>query len=201
MSNINFLEIATYCVDRFKNSLVNQNRQYVKTLFFAINEKNEILCSSSPHVLQYASQCILIHVESRKGQTIWHSFFQLEYIDVNGCVRDSNLDDGFTLNISWSGNWDKQRLYLDYNGTTMYSNQGPWEVQIPIAWNLYQNLMQAKTETERRLILYLFEKDQSILQLKKEVADFQFYNHLLQQQRDQYKGLLDEIKQLITPRQ
>ena len=53
------------------------------------------------------------------------------------------------------------------------------------------------TEKEINLTAELIRKDEKILELEKEVEDFTFTNQLLKQERDQYKELLDEIKEMV----
>ena len=43
----------------------------------------------------------------------------------------------------------------------------------------------------------LFKKDEKILELEKEREDFRFSNRLLEQEREQYRDLLDEIRQIV----
>jgi len=54
-----------------------------------------------------------------------------------------------------------------------------------------------KSEKEIELIVKLFNKDETILELEKEIEDFTFLNKLLKQERDQYKDLLKEIGDII----
>ena len=47
----------------------------------------------------------------------------------------------------------------------------------------------------------LFQKDEKIIELEKQIEDFKFTNHLLEKERDQYKELLDEIKASFSKEQ
>ena len=53
------------------------------------------------------------------------------------------------------------------------------------------------SETERKRVVDLFEKDEKIFELEEQIKDFSFANQLLKQERDQYKELLDEIKDAL----
>ena len=48
-----------------------------------------------------------------------------------------------------------------------------------------------------KLIASLFERDEKILELEKQIEDFKFTKHLLEQEKKQYMSLLDELKQII----
>jgi hypothetical protein len=69
---------------------------------------------------------------------------------------------------------------------------------MPKVWELYTRLKDVPTEKEIKLIADLFRKDEKILELEKEIEDFKFTNHLLEQERNQYKELLDEIKEALN---
>ena len=45
MSNIDFVELANYCVSRHKDSLNAEYQRYVDTLFVAISSDNKLKCS------------------------------------------------------------------------------------------------------------------------------------------------------------
>lgn len=64
-------------------------------------------------------------------------------------------------------------------------------------WNLYTELKKVDTPKERTVIVELYKKDEKILQQKKEIANFSYANALLERERDMYKGLLDDIKDLL----
>ena len=64
-------------------------------------------------------------------------------------------------------------------------------------WDLYISLKEAKTKTERKLISDLFQKDETILELKKEVEDFKFKTQLLEDEKTMYKELIKEIQSIV----
>jgi hypothetical protein len=64
-------------------------------------------------------------------------------------------------------------------------------------WNLYNELKSVKTREERTTIVQLYKNDEKIFQQKKEIANFSYANALLEKERDMYKGLLDDIKELL----
>jgi hypothetical protein len=70
-------------------------------------------------------------------------------------------------------------------------------LSIQKVWELYTKIKDIPTESERNLVIDLFKKDEKILELEKKVEDFTFTNQLLKQERDQYKELLDKIKEMV----
>ena len=64
-------------------------------------------------------------------------------------------------------------------------------------WQLYSRVRGIESANEIKLIAELFKKDEKILELEKEIEDFRFSNRLLEQEREQYRDLLDEIRQIV----
>lgn len=62
--DIDFIELGKYCQAEYKASLDGKNNKYSKTIFVAIKEDNNILVSTTPHILAQAKKCILIHERS-----------------------------------------------------------------------------------------------------------------------------------------
>ena len=57
--------------------------------------------------------------------------------------------------------------------------------------------MNMTSVSEMMLVVDAFEKDERILELERQIEDFKFTNNLLERERDQYKDMLDEIKELV----
>ena len=197
MDNVDFLELASYCVNRYKESHSSKNNEYVCTLYVAITEANRVLCSSTPHILRKAHQCILINQRSTKANTNWYSWFDVEYIDENGCVRGIDLGRGFKLYVTNAGQFSNMMMFLDYENNSIYKGFAPWDVQLTKIWELYTRVKDLQSKSEIELIAELFRKDETILKLEKEKEDFKYKEELLKQERNQYKDLLDEIKNMV----
>jgi predicted patatin/cPLA2 family phospholipase len=58
--------------------------------------------------------------------------------------------------------------------------------------------MNMTSVSEMMLVVDAFEKDERILELERQIEDFKFTNNLLERERDQYKDMLDEIKELLN---
>jgi hypothetical protein len=115
-------------------------------------------------------------------------WYEFEYINPEGCVFASDLENDFDL-ISYKSKHSAPFIELRYKENFLYSN-----LNIQKVWELYSKIKDIPTETERKLVVDLFEKDEKIFELEEQIKDFSFANQLLKQERDQYKELLDEIK-------
>lgn len=198
---IDFVELGTYCQTEYRKSLDSQKEEYRKTLFVAIKDDNNISISTTPHILSYASKCILIHECSSLAVTNWYTWYLVQFINEKGEVLVNRIDQEFKLLIAACGGYANQRLGLSADGIEYLSYPVPWEASwekcIKTMWNLYVRLKQAKTKSERELISALFRKDQKILELEKANQDFEYKTHLLESEKEMYKGILDDIKNIL----
>ena len=197
MNKIDFIELATFCVNRYKESHNSNNNSYVGTLYVAILEDNQVLCSKTPHILTNAEKCILVHQRDQLALSNYYYWYNIEFIDENGCVYDGNLGNGYSLGVSAWGTYANQIMSLDYNNSHLFWCKPPFENCIAKIWGLYIRLKEISSAKEVELVANLFRKDEKILELEKDLEEFRFSNKLLEQERDQYKDLLDEIKQII----
>ena len=113
-------------------------------------------------------------------------------------MLDERLDEEFELWTRPVYGYNDQRLTLYADESTYYSCQAPCnKTDIQSVWNLYVRLKQASTECERNMIASLFQKDQTILELEKANRNFEYKVQMLEEERDLYKGILDDIKDLF----
>lgn len=193
----NFLEIATYCQNRYKESLITSNKKYIKTLFVKIDEEGVVSASTTHHILSNAVSCILIHERSELAVSCWHKWYKVEFVNSKGEVRDNRLDDFFRLDTFQSGSFSNQRMALRDDQNEYCNYALPCEKHLQSIWNLYLRLKEVKTPSERKIIADLFSKDEKIQQLLEQNRDLEFTNILLEKERDQYKELLKEIQKLV----
>jgi hypothetical protein len=78
MDKIDFVELATFCVNRYKETHTGSGERYEGTLYAAIFDNNEVRCSTTPHILRNAEQCILIHHRSQIAISNWYSWYFVE---------------------------------------------------------------------------------------------------------------------------
>lgn len=197
MDKIDFIELATFCVNRYKESHNTNSNRYAGTLYVGILEDNRVMCSITPHVLGNCVKSILVHRRDTLAQTNSYYWYDIEFIDENGCVSDGNLGNGYSINVRAWGQYSNQIMSLDYNHSHMFWCRPPFEDHMAKLWEIYIRLKDVPTEKEINLTAELIRKDEKILELEKEVEDFSFTNQLLKQERDQYKELLDEIKEMV----
>ena len=196
--NIDFVELGTYCQTEYRKTLDSLKDKYRKTLFVAIMDDNSCSVSDTPHILSNAKKCILIHERLSLAISNWYSWYVVQFINENGEVLVGRLDNDFELCTVACGGYDNQWLELRADHRTYYSCKAPWkENDIKSIWDLYVRLKQATTECERNLIASLFKKDQTILELEKANQNFEYKTQLLENEKKLYKGILDDIKNLL----
>lgn len=196
--NIDFVELGTYCQTEYRKTLDSLKDKYRKTLFVAIMDDNSISVSATPHILSNAKKCILIHERLSLAISNWYSWYVVQFINENGEVLVGRLDNDFELCTVACGGYDNQWLELRADHRTYYSCKAPWkENDIKSIWDLYVRLKQATSECERNLIASLFKKDQTILELEKANQNFEYKTQLLENEMKLYKGILDDIKNLL----
>ena len=105
MANVDFVELAIYCANRYKEAHTEKNSErYVGTLYVCIAEDNSIMCSKTPHILRSAHQCILIHERSELAISNWYSWYRVEFkesqlnypygeLGFTGVVKDYDTDE------------------------------------------------------------------------------------------------------------
>ena len=189
---IDFVELATFCAKEGRPDLV---RKYERTHYVSISEDNTVQCSLTPHILSNAYQCILMHEMSDVPISNTYYWYEFEFINSEGCVFSSDLGNDFNLK-SFRRKNSAPFVELRYKDNFLYSN-----LKIQKVWELYSKIKDIPSETERRLVIKLFEKDEKLFELEKDIEDFTFANHLLKLERDQYKSLLDEIKSSLNKEQ
>ena len=198
MEKIDFIELAKYCASVFKEAHTKSGDFYKSTLYVSISEDNEVLCSKTSHVLNNASRCILVHEHAKLAVSNYYSWYKVQYIDENGCVFDGELGDGYTLSVYACGSFSNMWMELHLNNNTLYSCRPPFERQMAKIWKFYQKVKDISSEKEVKTIADLFRKDEKILELEKEIEGFKYENYLLEQQRNEYRDLLDEIKEMVS---
>lgn len=194
-----FKEIAKFCVDRYKESFdpENKNDVYVDTLYVAIDEYNNVTCSTTRHILSEAEQCLLIHRRKTLAFTNYYYWYRIEYIDEEGAVTDGILKKGFSISIDAIGGYSNQVMQLHYKDKVLYSCDAPFETNLQHLWDAYRRFKKAKSDEAIDLIAELIEKDETILDLMRENEGFKFSNYILEKERNQYKRLLNEIKEIV----
>lgn len=113
--DIDFIELGKYCQAEYKASLDGKNNKYSKTIFVAIKEDNNILVSTTPHILAQAKKCILIHERSCLAISNWYSWYMVQFINEKGEVFVNRIDEEFELYTVAAGGFANQELRLSAN--------------------------------------------------------------------------------------
>lgn len=219
MNNVNFVEIAEKCVNTYKESFPNNSKNIIAVFgnvrYVAIDKDNNIQTSMTPDILRNADQCLLVFKRTEWPYRNPYSFYDILYISSEGkiCTPEelkwqsviANLDCNYTLSIGHNGTYSCQHIYLTAFGkclyNTLYSEMG-WEERdsesaLKKIWKLYLKCKECKTPMEAELLCQLVKKDEQILELKEKLDGQKITTLLAEKQRDVYKSLLDEIKEMV----
>ncbi len=200
---MNIVEKAMQRAALNKEKYSNSHNRYTNTIYIAIQENDYISCLTDSSVLEDAKCCILVHRRSKLAETNYYDWFDVDYIDKKVEPYEGCLDKDYSLQVQPDGSFRNQKLTLESSDGVRYSWFPSWNNTASIKdcfqsmWNLYNELKKVETKSERALIVQLYQKDEKILQQKKEIANFSYANALLEKERDMYKGLLDDIKKLL----
>ncbi|MDD3667637.1 MAG: hypothetical protein PHY75_02660 [Bacteroidales bacterium] len=194
MEGIKLIEMAKYCQEKYKADFSDSKKsKYVNTLFAAIYADNSIKCSYTPHILQNATKCILIH----KKLSNWYSWYHVEYIDSDGAVLEGNLGNGYRLSIAACCTYDNQIMSLYKDDYEVTECRPPFEDHLQSIWHLYNRCQECSSISEIKLLSRLYNKELDTSILTQKIEDLNLTNKLLEQERDQYKDLLERIKALV----
>lgn len=163
----------------------------------SIDNCNNLTCSTTPHVLNEACECLLIHRRCALAVTNSYYWYKIEYIDEEGAVTDGVLKKGFSLWTGAGGSYSNQIIQLQDEKRVLYTCYCPFETNLQHLWDAYCRLKKAKSDAEIELINELIEKDEKILDLMREVEGFKFSNYILEKELNQYKKLLNEIRDIV----
>ena len=129
------------------------------------------------------------------------TWYEFEFINEEGCVKASDLDDIFILSSERTKR-DKPLIILKEHwvnkvGVDEYHMLCSSD-DICKIWDIYSRIKDVSSKSEWKLIVEMFKSNEKIVDLEKQIEDFKFTNYLLEQERDQYKDMLDEIKDLVN---
>ena len=187
---VNIEQVAELCVKKFQANL-DKYYHYAGTLYAAISVDNKVFCSQSPHVLNNAHRCILIHKKEGNGCP---DVYKLNYINENFCVTDGFIDKSFYLIIKHTGpNYDFLVLQNnDYDISFDFSY--PFEDKLQKIWNIYCKVKDAKSKEEIILLKKIIENEKKQSEIK---AELDSAYHLLDELNSKYRKLFDDIKSLV----
>ena len=162
MEQIDFIELAEYCVKKAKEVPSYVIKHYEKTLYVSISEDNSVKCSMTPHILRDAYQCILMHKMTDYNDT----WYEIEFINENGCVKVSYLDDIFILSSERTKR-DKPLIILKEHwvnkvGVDEYHMLCSSD-DICKIWDIYSRIKDVSSKSEWKLIVEMFKSNEKIV--------------------------------------
>ena len=143
MDKIDFVELATFCTNRAKEAHSSWGGVYERTHYVSVLEDNTVTYSMTPHILRNAHQCLLMHERSEIPISNIYYWYEFEFINQEGCVLASDLENGFNL-ISYKRKQDVPYIKLRYKENYLYSN-----LSIQKVWELYSKIKRLRKK--RRL--------------------------------------------------
>lgn len=172
---------------------------HVDTIYLAIQEDDNIICSKDPFIMGNAKHGFLVQGFSKWADPITYDEIVVEYISEDG-ARSLNKD--FNVYVKRYAYTRGHKLFLTSDGICYeccpsWNNTESVRESFQSVWSLYNELKKVETMSERITVFRLYEKDEKIFQQKKEIDNFSYANALLEKERDMYKGLLDDIKELL----
>ena len=173
MTKVNFMELAKYR-QAFQMKICSEDNRpgvkqfYRNTIFIAISEDNKMSVSLTPHVLDGAHKCLIIHKLDvhRNGYTgiNVHTVYEFEFINEFGEVTDGNIDDEYRFSQT-------QNCIVLYkrNKKTFSSEEHCGYITIftlrdniraiKFLWELYLNLKNVTDDEERKKIKESFKAE------------------------------------------
>lgn len=198
---LSFYSIAKQCQGKYENQINSQGDffKYVGTRFASIDSKGKVLISETPEILlkEDVQQCVLVHEHSRKEVSNWYSWYTIEFIDNDKCVHREKLNERFKLFVNYHQQFNNQWIHLYSGDQCIYECKWPNDGCLQKIWNLYQKCQLIETNKEAKVVGELLMMDDLVLSLKQDLANVKYSNLLLTKERDQYKSLLDEIKEMV----
>ena len=213
MDKTDFVEIAKFCHDEVEEECRKASKKwFVKTLYAAIDEDEEINVSSTSHILRDATRCILIHEWHYLAVTLTYDAYTLQYIDESGAVNGGNFGEGYSIGIHPASFNYPAKMFLRRNNTEVFStrtdfsgndayNYG-WETVLKDVWKLYLKCRkECTTEKEIRLLCDLVKEQNTTRLLQNKIDVNEYYKMLVQKECEAYKQVLDEINGMLNNQQ
>lgn len=208
-SPVNFLNIAKYCKEEKEQECRKSGYKInYSILYIAIYDDESISVSLTPHKLNSAKRCILIHKWDEIAVTNGYAHYLIQSINSKGEVEGGNIDEEYSLYISSEFSSYAPRLYLSIKEHTIYSvslgghgmsYQEALRQELIKIWDLYKKCKEkCKTLFEAQLLGSLTYKEGTIKALEEKLELISVKEAYLQREIGQYKSLLDEIKTLLN---
>lgn len=204
MDDINFVNIAKEVVLEFKAEYDGkQNCDFVDyQLYISLLENGSIQTSTRPNVLNKGKECIIILTHSDLAVTNYYRWYVIKHIDENGNVHNGYNSNGWHIEISPWGQYSNQVISLSKDNQNLFSeHQGPWEnpwdEPFHRLWDFFLLVNKCSSMNEVELIAENYELKEKISKQDEEICGLDFVRKKLEMERNNYRALLKEIKEII----
>ncbi len=197
--------IAKQVTKDFKVSY--EEKQYCryvdKPLFISLQDDGAIRTSISPDILKEATSGFVILQYEQKEISNYYGWSKAFTIDSEGNVHHGINFYGWSIYFYNELSYSRQRMELVRNGnqTGLTFDEDftfGWDKAVHKLWNYIQACANCQSDKERLFILEHLKDNDEITSLKEENIGLEFENDLLKKERELYKGVLDEIKALLS---
>ena len=205
---INFKEVAEYCKMEVEKMVSSSKymRDYNCILYVAIMSDESVLVSRTPHILNNAKACILVHNWSELASTIYYPTYKVHFINERGEVSEEFLDENFSVGINAASFYVDPEIYLKFQGRYIYKRYfrqngvlKSLEDLIKLVLRLYQKCKkECKTQFECELLGRLLAQQEDINILNNKFNSLEVQNKLQEEEIKEYRKLIEQIKKKIN---
>lgn len=187
MSTVSIKQLAQFCVEKFQKSIY-KDYNYAGTLYVAVYCTNQVECSITPHILDGAMSCFLIH----KQKYLYNDRveYKVDYINENNSVTDGYIGNGFYLRAQTTGQYSL--ILQKHDPLITYTFNLPFEDKMQKIWDVYCKLKGAKSKEELLLRNKMIKNEDSGIK-----AELDSAYQLLEELNNKYKKLLDDIRAIV----
>jgi hypothetical protein len=202
--DFSFIEIAKEVVFEFKTKFDNEkDRDFVNyQLYVSILDDGNIQTSTSPNVLKKGKECLIILAYSSLAVTNYYRWYAIKHIDKNGNIHEGFNSDVWSIEINWIGSWANKQIILKKEGEELYS-VGVWSLDNPLEepfqklWDFYKIVKNCSSTKEIHYVAENYELKERIKKQDDVIRGLDFVKKKLEMERDQYRSLLKEMKEMI----
>lgn len=199
-----FVEIAKEIVSEFKAGFDSgKNCDFVNyQLYVSILDDGNIQTSTRPNVLNKGKECLIILAYNSLAVTNYYRWYAIKHIDENGNIHEGFNSDVWSIEINWIGSWANKEIILKKEGKELYSVR-VWSLDNPLEepfhklWDFYKIVKNCSSTEEIHYVAENYELKEKIKKQNEEICALDFVKKKLEMERDQYRSLFKEMKEII----
>ena len=204
-NKVDIKEVAQYCKNEYQQKCEKSDYMCGYLIYYvAISSDGKMRISQTPHILDGADECYLIHKWSQLASTCWYETYDIQRINVDGEVREGVFDDEYSFSIRAARFNTPEMISFKRNGQELYCgslwSRGAYVLtrRLEYVWELYKKCKkECSTQYESKLLCELAGKSETIQDLEEKLAGSTLKEQYLQGEIAKYKDLLDEIKSAL----